>query len=87
MRLFGSWARGEQHQDSDVDVVIVIDGLTDAEHRGAANEATVSLILDEASEGRILPLSTITLSTEHLERMRLRERPLAEDLDREGISV
>jgi predicted nucleotidyltransferase len=29
--LFGSYARGEANEDSDVDVLVVIDGLTDRE--------------------------------------------------------
>jgi len=29
--LFGSFARGNQHQDSDVDVAVVMDGLSDEE--------------------------------------------------------
>ncbi|HET9960654.1 MAG TPA: nucleotidyltransferase domain-containing protein, partial [Polyangiaceae bacterium] len=39
LKLFGSYARGEAHEDSDVDVLVVIDGLTDLEIGAVAGEA------------------------------------------------
>src|SRR5258708_18740174 len=37
--LFGSWARGEAREDSDVDVAAVVDGVTRKERRGAVGGA------------------------------------------------
>ena len=34
--LFGSWARGEAHEDSDVDVLVLVDRLTSIEAWDAA---------------------------------------------------
>ncbi|MBX3226184.1 MAG: nucleotidyltransferase domain-containing protein [Labilithrix sp.] len=81
VRLFGSYARGEAHEDSDVDVLVVIDGLTPAEHwRTAGAETPIAL----ASGLMIAPL---ILATEKLDELRRSERLLAKDLDAEGISL
>jgi len=32
VRLFGSYARGTQHAESDVDVLVIVEGLTHRDH-------------------------------------------------------
>jgi len=81
IRLFGSYARGEAHEDSDVDILVLIDGLTDREIGEVAGE--VATIIIETG----LPLAPLPMATEHLQRLREGERLLAQDLDREGIAL
>jgi uncharacterized protein len=81
LRLFGSYARGEAHEDSDVDVLVLVDGLTDREIGIVADEATHVLIATG------LPLAPLPMSTERLEQLRRGERLLARDLDTEGIPL
>lgn len=81
MRLFGSYARGEADEYSDVDVLVVIDGLTDLEIALVANEAAVVIVATGS------PLAPLPMSTAHLVELRRVGRQLAMDLDRDGISL
>ena len=81
LRLFGSYARGEAHEDSDVDVLVVIDGLTDLEIGTVAGEAAPVI----QSTG--LPLAPLPMSTARLATLRQQGRALVGALDREGISL
>jgi uncharacterized protein len=81
VRLFGSFARGDADEDSDVDVLVLVDGLTDLEIGRAAEEAAPVIM---ASGLAIAPLP---MSTERFAELRRRERLLAHDIDVEGISV
>jgi len=81
VRLFGSYARGEANEDSDVDVLVVIDGLTDLEIGVVAGEAAPVILATGA------PLTPLPMSTQRLAELRRTGRPLAADLDREGITL
>ena len=81
LRSFGSHARGEATEDSDVDVLVVIDGLTDMEIGVAAGEVAPVIIATGLS------LAPLPLSTERLQAMRQSERLLARNLDAEGIRL
>ncbi len=81
VRLFGSFARGEANEDSDVDVLVLVDGLTDAEIGVAAGE--VAPVIHKTG----LPLAPLPMATERLAELRRLRRPLALDLDADGISV
>jgi predicted nucleotidyltransferase len=81
VRLFGSFARGDASEDSDVDVLVLVDGLTDREIGLAAGEVAPVLI----STG--LPLAPLPMATERLQRLRDGERLLARNLDEEGIAL
>jgi uncharacterized protein len=81
LRLFGSYARGDAHEDSDVDVLVVIDSLTDLEIGAVAGEAAPVI----QSTG--LPLAPLPMSTVRLATLRQQGRALAGALDREGISL
>jgi predicted nucleotidyltransferase len=78
LRLFGSYARSEANEDSDVDVLVLVEGLSDREIGVVAREAACVLI----ETG--LPLSPLPMATEELEKLRRGERLLARDLDSEG---
>ncbi len=81
VRLFGSFARGEANEDSDVDVLVLVDGLTDLEIGIAAGEVAPVIAMTG------LPLAPLPMATERLAELRQQKRALARALDREGISV
>ena len=81
MILYGSKARGDYDSESDIDVAIIVHGLT----RQLKDE-----ILTKVAEIEIkylLPLSTVILSRSEFERLKKRERRLALDIEREGIPI
>lgn len=81
VRLFGSYARAEADEDSDVDVLAVIDDLTDAEIGIAAGEVAPIIVATR------LPLAPLPIATERLDALRRAGRLLARDLDAEGIEL
>ena len=81
LRLFGSYARGEAHEDSDVDVLVLIEGLTDLEIGVVAGE--VAPIIQQTG----LALAPLPMSKERLATLRHQRRALATALDRDGISL
>lgn len=79
--IFGSRARGDYHAESDIDVAIIIRGLT----RELKNQ-----VLDMVAEIElkyIMPISTLILSENNFERLKKLERRIALDIEREGISL
>lgn len=80
VRLFGSQARGEAHEESDVDILVLIDGLTPMEQLHAAG-------LDTRIALRTgLFLAPLFMATERFEELRRRERLIAREIDADGIS-
>jgi hypothetical protein len=80
VRLFGSYARNHQNDESDVDVLILVDGLQPTDV-----DAIVDAISLLGMDG--LVLSPLVISVAQLDALRARERLIAQDIDREGISV
>lgn len=82
--LFGSYARGDAGEDSDVDVLVVVEGLTEAEQR-----EVMDLAYDAASADREswIGISPLPYSTAQAHELRARERLLLRDIDREGIAL
>jgi predicted nucleotidyltransferase len=81
MVLFGSMARGDYHDESDVDVAIIVRGLT---------RKLKSQILDEVAKLELehhMPVSVLVLSDEEFNRLKKRERRIALDIEREGIPL
>jgi predicted nucleotidyltransferase len=79
--LFGSMARGDYHDASDIDVAIIVHGLT---------RKLKSQILDEVAEIELehhTPLSVLVFSDEEFNHLKKRERRIALDIEREGISL
>lgn len=68
VRLFGSFARGEAHEDSDVDVLVLVQGLTDLEIGLAAGDVAPVI----AKTG--LPLAPLPMASEKLAEMRRRAK-------------
>ncbi len=81
LRLFGSYARGEANEDSDVDVLVLVDQLTDLEIGTVAAEAT-PILLETG-----VPLAPLPMATERLEQLRRGERLFARVLDEEGLPL
>src|SRR3954466_6574374 len=81
VRLFGSFARGQAHEDSDVDVLVLVDGLTDLEI-GIAAGAVAPVIVKTG-----LPLAPLPMASERLAELRRQKRGLALALDSEGIPL
>jgi len=80
-RLFGSHARGEAHEESDVDVCVVLRHAGWTERRDVIDLATdVGLTFD-------LRLSPTVFDASSWERWQRQERPLAMDVEREGVPL
>jgi predicted nucleotidyltransferase len=81
VRLFGSWARAEAREDSDVDVAVVVEALTRNEWRDAVGDA----VDVELATG--VTLSPFVVSGEHFDLLCKRERRIARDILEEGIAT
>ncbi|MBI5487262.1 MAG: nucleotidyltransferase domain-containing protein [Deltaproteobacteria bacterium] len=81
VRLFGSWARGTAGPDSDIDVAVVIEGLTPAEWAEAVDLAAESEI------GGGEALSPFVVSGARFDGLLRRERRLASDVLAEGVEL
>jgi predicted nucleotidyltransferase len=79
--MFGSRARGEGNEDSDVDVLVVVDDLTGSEARAVAQDAG-----DALTEHDVI-VSPFVVSTEHIERLRSRERTIAIEIARDMVPL
>jgi len=84
LRLFGSCARGDADDDSDADVAVVIDGLTEPE-RTEAVDAAYAAWRAAGAEGPLL--SPLVWSVEEWDDRVTAERRIALDIRREGIAV
>ena len=81
MRLFGSCARGEMREDSDVDVAVVLEHIDGRTKRDVIDlSADVGLAHD-------VPLSATVLDRATFERWRAQERALVMDIEREGVPL
>ena len=81
MVLFGSIARGDYTDESDIDVAIIIRGLT---------RELKYQILDRVAEvefNHLMPISALLLSEDEFNRLKKRERRIALDIEGEGIPL
>ncbi len=81
LTLFGSRARGEGHEDSDVDVLIAVDDVTDAEAR------EVAYFCGDLLTDHDVIVSPLVLATARLAELRRRERLIDREIDRDGVSL
>jgi uncharacterized protein len=79
--LFGSFARGTADEDSDIDLLVLVDALTPDEQWEASGDVA-AVILDSG-----LALAPLILSSEQMQALRAAERQLARDIDRDGIPL
>ena len=82
LKLFGSYARGTAHENSDVDVAVVLDRLDSHAERVFPMELAGDLTIHHG-----LVIVPIVLSKQELDFLREREELLTANLDREGIAI
>ena len=80
--LYGSQARGTAHEESDVDVLVVVDDLSEVERRQAIDLAYDANVLDRDEWVGISPL---VHSTKSVQDLRERERLIMRNIAQEGI--
>ena len=79
--LYGSKARSDWDSKSDIDIAIVVKGLTGRLKRQ---------ILDKVAEvefKHLIPISTLVLSEKDFNYLKERERRIALDIEKEGIPL
>ncbi|MGQ9570295.1 MAG: nucleotidyltransferase domain-containing protein [Thermodesulfovibrionales bacterium] len=79
--LYGSRAKGDYDQESDIDIAIVVKGLS----RELKNQILYEVAGIEFEY--LTPLSTFILSEDEFEHLKRRERRIALDIEREGIPL
>ena len=81
--LFGSQARGDAHEDSDVDLLVVIDDLT-----GSEQKFVLDLAYDAGATGDdLIILSPLPYSSAQAAGLRARERRLMLEIARDGVPL
>jgi predicted nucleotidyltransferase len=81
VRVFGSYARGEAHEESDLDVLVVVRDLDRAEKLAALEQAA------EVALGKGIALNALVMNaSEHARLLSLQTR-LVLDIAREGVSL
>jgi predicted nucleotidyltransferase len=81
VRLFGSLARAEADEESDVDVAVVLERV---------DWATRCAVIDLATDAGLpldLRISPTLFDRETFERWRRQERPLVMDIERDGVAL
>ncbi len=81
LRLFGSRARGEGHEESDLDVLVVIDGLTTKERREVWEYSGDLLLAHEVMVGGL------ATSTADWQQLRDMGRRIVREIERDGIPL
>lgn len=79
--LFGSHARGEATEESDVDILVVIDDLTPSDGR------EIDEIVGDILTRMDVVLSPLVLTAARFAELRARERRIAREINRDGIPV
>ena len=79
--LFGSWARGEATEDSDVDVLVVLKDATSRERLRA-----IEIAAEVGFEHRLV-VEAMVVSSAQWSELHARERLIASEIQREGIEV
>ena len=79
--LYGSRARGDYDEESDIDIAVIVDGL----NRTLKREL-IDLVADIELE-YLVPLSTLVLSSQSHKNLIQRERRIALDIEREGVPL
>lgn len=83
MRVFGSMARGDAHEASDLDILVLVDAWEPLVHRAITSAAV------DVCDALDLPfmISPVIMSVTHFEALRRNERLLAREVEADGIAV
>ena len=81
VRLLGSLARDERHEESDVDVAVEVDDLTSSEAR------EVGYASGDVLTQYCVVVSPFVVPTEYMQHLRNRERLIALDIERDGVPI
>lgn len=81
LRLFGSRARGEGHDESDLDVLVAVDDMTSEERMAIWFES------GHLQERYDLAVSTFTLTTERWRQLVTQGQRIAREIERDGIPL
>ncbi len=81
--LFGSQARGEATEESDVDLLVIVEGLTEAERREVLDLAWAA----GAAGAEYVCLSPLPYSSDQIADLRRRERRLPREIAKDGIAL
>ncbi len=79
--LFGSFARGDSNEESDIDVLVVCSG-----DRSRISRELAHITLDLMLETGIL-ISALAVTTEELSQMQERKTPFYRNLKQEGDTI
>ncbi len=79
--LFGSRARGHAADDSDVDILVVVDGL------GPDDVREIDAVVGDLLTCTDVLVSPLVLGTARWRELRARERRLVAEIDREGVPL
>lgn len=82
VRLFGSYARGQAHEDSDVDCLVLLDRVDPADDR-----AITDLAADLTWQIGGVVISPLIMSEADFEAWKGRERRTPLDIENEGIAL
>lgn len=82
IRLYGSYARGEAHEDSDVDVLVLLNQVDRTDER-----AVFDLAADLVWELHGVVISPMVMSFAEFEAWKASERRTPLEIDREGITL
>jgi len=81
LRLFGSRARQEGNEESDLDVLVLLDSAPTVV-RGKIFEIASDIFLEYE-----IDISPLVMSQEHFEDMKRRERLLPQEIERDGVPL
>lgn len=79
--MFGSRARGDYDEESDIDIAVIVNGLDKK-----LKEEVIDLVAD-IELTYLVPLSTLVLSSDANKKLIGRERKIALDIEREGVPL
>ncbi len=82
--LFGSRARGDVHEESDIDVLVLTRDKLPVELRKRLSWTATDIQVETPTYP---PFSLVVISGDHFDLLRQRERLFALDVEREGIDL
>ena len=82
LRLFGSAARGDWGPESDIDVLVLLDSVSDPDTTWLVQRAFEIGVIENN-----IVLQPVIMTEERFGELRARERLFAAEIDREGIDL